>query len=198
MTREDKVECSISYNVSDQKVYIRRMSTGADVNVTPGTILYSNASQTYPHPDVTCVYSGANRGYDTPEALAKIYQEMKDYATDEFGNHNFVAIGFHMGYIKFSASHEYTYWTPEYSRYFQDAFGDQYLDLKTFGSQNAERISKAIGCPFTEEDRELSGNGYWTSSWQTEYSSNVHPNENGSKALAFMVYEKMKTLGYLD
>lgn len=196
---EDKVECSIIFNTLDKKVYIRRMSAGADVNVTPGTILYSNASQTYPHPDVTCVYSGANRNYNNSyEALSRMYKAMKNYASDEFGNNNFVAIGFHMGHIRFSASDEYTYWTPEYSKCFQDTFGEQYLDLKTFGSQNAERISKAIGCPFTEEDRELSGNGYWTSSWQTEYSSNVHPNANGSKALAFMVYEKMKTLGYLD
>lgn len=126
-----------------------------------------------------------------------MYMAMKKYASDEFGNHNFIAIGFHMGYIQFSG-YGYTYWKPEYRDYFQKVFGNQYLDLKTFGSQNAERISKAIGCPFTEKDKELSDNGYWTSSWQTEYSSNVHPNANGSKALAFMVYEKMKTLGYLD
>ena len=193
---EEKVECKIS--LSDGKLNIRRVIKGEPVNVTNGTVLYSNASQTYVHPDVTCVYSGANRNYnDSYEALARMYMAMKNYASDEFGNHNFVAIGFHMGYIQFS-SYGYTYWKPEYRDYFQKVFGDQYLDLKTIGSQNAERISKAIGCPFTEEDKKLSDEGNWTSTWLYAYASNVHPNANGSKALAFMVYEKMKTLGYLD
>ena len=162
-------------------------------------MFYSNASQTYTHPDVTCVYMGANRGYnDSNAALARMYEQMRTYAPDEFGKYNFIAIGYHMGHIQFSSSYEYTYWTEDYRNCFQEKFGDQYLDLKTIGAQNAERVSKAVGCGFTEEDKELSGKGNWPSSWQTDYRSNVHPNVYGSRAIAFMVYEKMKILGYLD
>ena len=196
---KDKIECKIERNFQEQKAYISRVSEGEDVNVTAGTVFYSNASQTYTHPDVTCVYMGANRGYnDSNAALARMYEQMRTYAPDEFGKYNFIAIGYHMGHIQFSSSYEYTYWTEDYRNCFQEKFGDQYLDLKTIGAQNAERISKSVGSGFTEEDKTLSESGNWPSSWQTDYRSNVHPNVYGSRAIAFMVYEKMKSLGYLD
>lgn len=196
---EDKVECQILYNIKDGKNYIHRVYAGEDVSVTDGTVLYSNASQKYPHPDVTCVYMGANRGYnDSYPALARMYSQMKTRACDEYGRNNFIAIGFHMAHVQFTPSYEYTYWTPEYRDFFQFVFGEQYLDLKTAGGAGAERISKAVGSPYTEEDAALAKDGCWPASWQTDYVSNVHPNAYGSKALAFMVYEKMKSLGYLD
>ena len=38
----------------------------------------------------------------------------------------------------------------------------------------------------------------WPASWWGSYATNVHPNEYGYNAMAIMVYEKMKSLGYLD
>lgn len=38
----------------------------------------------------------------------------------------------------------------------------------------------------------------WPASWWGNYDNNVHPNNEGYNVMANLVYEKMKTLGYLD
>lgn len=38
----------------------------------------------------------------------------------------------------------------------------------------------------------------WPASWWGNYDNNVHPNNDGYNVMAHLVYEKMKTLGYLD
>lgn len=38
----------------------------------------------------------------------------------------------------------------------------------------------------------------WPTSWWGNYDNNVHPNKEGYNVMANLVYEKMKTLGYLD
>lgn len=38
----------------------------------------------------------------------------------------------------------------------------------------------------------------WPASWWGNYDNNVHPNDKGYNVMAHLVYEKMKTLGYLD
>lgn len=38
----------------------------------------------------------------------------------------------------------------------------------------------------------------WPASWWGNYDNNVHPNKEGYNVMANLVYEKMKTLGYLD
>ena len=38
----------------------------------------------------------------------------------------------------------------------------------------------------------------WPASWWGNYDNNVHPNREGYNVMAHLVYEKMKTLGYLD
>lgn len=38
----------------------------------------------------------------------------------------------------------------------------------------------------------------WPASWWGNYDNNVHPNDKGYNVMAHLVYEKMKTLGYLN
>lgn len=38
----------------------------------------------------------------------------------------------------------------------------------------------------------------WPASWWINYDNNVHPKDKGYNVMAHLVYEKMKTLGYLD
>lgn len=38
----------------------------------------------------------------------------------------------------------------------------------------------------------------WPASWWGNYDNNVHPKDKGYNVMAHLVYEKMKTLGYLD
>lgn len=38
----------------------------------------------------------------------------------------------------------------------------------------------------------------WPASWWINYDNNVHPNKEGYNVMALLVYEKMKTIGYLD
>ena len=38
----------------------------------------------------------------------------------------------------------------------------------------------------------------WPASWWGNYDNNVHPNKEGYNVMALLVYEKMKTLGYLN
>lgn len=38
----------------------------------------------------------------------------------------------------------------------------------------------------------------WPASWWGNYDNNVHPNKEGYNVMAHLVYEKMKTLGYLN
>lgn len=38
----------------------------------------------------------------------------------------------------------------------------------------------------------------WPAAWWGNYDNNVHPNNDGYNVMAHLVYEKMKTLGYLD
>lgn len=144
--------------------------------------------------EVVVSYMGANSGFSSYDALAKMYKAMMDYSTSG----QFIAAGFHMGHIEFSSVHIKDYWTPEYCNIMTTLFGNQFLDMQTVGARDADYIFEELGISRTSLDDKLIGQKKWPSSWQTNYINNVHPNGYGSKAIAIMIKQRMQELGYLD
>lgn len=66
----------------------------------------------------------------------------------------------------------------------------------------ALELSKAVGAvtgnDFDEKDEANVSVLEWPASWWSDYDTNVHPNSKGYDVMAHLVYEKMKSLGYLN
>ena len=72
-------------------------------------------------------------------------------------------------------------------------FGDNYLDLRTVGSANAERFCVDTGqhssaSEMSEEDKLHVSIGEWPVSWTGGYREDIHPTIWGHRAIAIMVY----------
>ena len=189
---DDYIACTITMN--DNKYYIKRNTDGEDIAVSAGETIYSYASQHYRDAEVVVSYMGANGGFSSYDALAKMYKAMMAYSTSG----QFIAVGFHMGHIVFPSGNERDYWTDDYCSKMTLKFGSKYLDLQSVGARDADYIFEELGISRTSLDDELISQNKWPSSWQTNYINNVHPNGYGSKAIAIMIKQRMQELGYLD
>lgn len=177
-----------------------RTTSGEEVTVPAKATLLTYGAKAYKDADVIVIYMGANGGYKTDNVLASFYQQMIDYTVSKKA----IVVGFHMGYIHFPAGSEKTYWTEDFRDIFRASFGDNFLDLKTEGVTNASKLLVETGAytpgqAFTDADADALANGYWPQSFaSTNNYSDVHFNGYGSKAMAILVRQKMKDLGYLD
>jgi len=191
------VKCRFTYDSSTDKLYLQRMEDGDPVDVPAYSIVHSYASLHYRDADVSAIYMGTNgRNNDTDELLASQYDAMIDFIS----NKNYIVEGFHW---RETTSRAYPGWTEKFQTIFNGRYGERFLDLRCYGSANAERLLVETGVYQTASDipaldRALISIGDWPASWQYDYTSNVHPNPYGSKAIAIMVYEKMRSLGYLN
>lgn len=188
----EQIECKIT--MKSKKVYVNRVFDGPAITIPAGSQVWSNGAVKYRDADIVIVYMGTNKTYTTNDALASMYASMQEYATTE----RFLAVGYHMATVSSN-----TYWTENYRDVFQARFGDKYLDLKSVGNSQARTLLVDVGVysdisEISEADiSSIDIDKEWPASFHTEYRTNVHPNTYGSKALARLVYDKIKDLGYL-
>ena len=178
-------------------IYVSRVEDGDPVVVPENTPIITYAAREYRDVDVNVTYMGINqRGTISDIQLANCFKAMTDFSYSK----KFIAVGFHFDIIN---GRDYRYWTPEYRDYFRSEFGDNYLDLRTVGSANAERLCVETGqhssaSEMSQEDKLHVSMGEWPVSWTGSYQGDIHPTVWGHRAIAIMVYEKMQELGYLD
>lgn len=192
------VECEISYDADSGKYYLNRIAEGGETYVEANTVVESYGSRRYADADVMVTYMGANGG-TSDEVLADLYGAMTEHSVHK----RHVVVGFHMAHISFPSGSQRDYWTQEYRDLFTSRFGDNFLDLRTVGNENAQRLLLQTGVIYdpasiSEADRKAISDGDWPASFSADYLTNVHPNSYGIKALAIMVRERMESLGYLD
>lgn len=83
------------------------------------------------------------------------------------------------------------------------SYGARYLDLRSYGNANADRLLIESGTYNSldqkrDADKTLLEQGEWPAAWYRDFETDVHPSTYGYHAYAIMVYEKMRELGYLD
>lgn len=181
------VECTITKS-GDGKLYLQRSADGAGVEVSESFVqAVPYAYWKLGNPTVTTLYMGTNgvytanpsKGRTRDEVLTDFYNMVKTNTTGEF-----IAVGYH-----------HSLWNASYASTMSSAFGDNYLDLRTVGWQNAETIAAQMGEGLTPQDYENISNKIWPSSWG---GLDIHPSAKGAKAHAIMIYNKMVDLGYVD
>lgn len=201
------IECMMTRD-DNGMYYLQRLSSGPDISIPSSAEVKSYASTHLRDVDLLVTYMGTNgygrrKGAIFDETIADIYKEMTKYKEhsnvyDSAIDHDHIIVGFHHRLVS-----GHIWWSQEYHDYFLSQFGDHFLDLRTYGNANAERLlvqTGVVNSPsmINDLDHELINQGDWPASWQTDYLTNVHPNNFGSKAIAVMVYEKMRELGYVD
>jgi len=179
------------------QIYVSRVFDGNPIVVTQNTPIITYAAREFRDADVIVTYMGINGRNDISDVqLANCYQAMTDFSI----NKKHIVVGFHFDIID---GREYRYWTPAYRDYFTGRFGNNYLDLRTVGSANASRLCVETGqhtsaSEMSELDRQHVALGEWPVSWTGSYRGDIHPTVWGHRAIAIMVYEKMRDLRYLN
>lgn len=182
------VECTITKS-GDETLYLQRSTDGDVVDCESDSFVQAvpYAYWKLGNPTVTTLYMGTNgvynanpsKGRTRDQVLTDFYNMVKTNTTGEF-----IAVGYH-----------HSLWNASYASTMSSAFGDNYLDLRTVGWQNAETISAQMGDSLTANEYEDISNKKWPSSWG---GLDIHPSAKGAKAHAIMIYNKMVDLGYVD
>lgn len=196
------VACEMKYVDETKKTYkIHRCTDGDDVTVEPRTPVSTFGSREYADADMIVVYMGNNsRPYDASNDsyLISVHEAMAAHLTNSEAK--MMVLGFHH-----STSYYSYYWTPGYVSSFTAAFGNYFIDQKTFGGgENAIILMKEIG-QITDEsqinatDLEYINSGNWPLSWVNVIDDHpdLHPNSYGDSVMAILLRRRMDELGML-
>lgn len=181
------VECTLSYY--DNTYHLHRNTDGAAVDCPAFTQVESYCSKAYRDADIVTIYMGTNGGYNKApgsdcsyETLSRFYDAMMEFASTD----KFILLGYHM--VKL--------WNQATADYFKGKYGKMFIDLKTEGSADYERLNGIAGAELTPEDISLAEQGCWPASWES--GDGVHPCIFGHKVYAQLAFERMCELGYFD
>lgn len=174
------VKCEISS--SGGKIVIKRLESGPKINCSEMEYVkvIPYAAWYFGKPTVTTVYMGANGDPYSGQPLANMYKLVKSNVSPN----GFIGIGYHHGPS-----------TADYKTYMTSALGDNFLDLRAEGCAKAQQIMDAMGKDLLPVDYTNISKNVWPESWG---AGTLHPYNLGAKAYAYLVYYKMKELGYLD
>lgn len=176
------VECEIQYNGSN--VRLKRLSTGDTVECNEDYVLVKPcAAWKYGTPTVTTVYMGTNGAYSSNQVLANEYVRIKQNVSGG----GFIAVGYH-----------HSKWSESYRTTMQNTLGDSYLDLRTEGCDKtkAEYIMSQQGLTLDDDDLYNLDHFIWPASWG---GLDTHPTTPiGGRSHAYLIYDKMCKLGYVD
>ena len=198
------VECNITAASSSATIYVSRVEDGSDVAVSNGDQIHPYGETHYSDADVFIIYMGSNGGWfksqNNYDLLVKQHKAMVDFAK----NKKYIILALH------STS---TRWYPEnfdhaayYSKMhaaFTDAGGDHVIQLKEEVNARAEELLVRTGVyqsadQISDLDRQYIAEGRWPHSFMYNSPTDEHPSKYGAHAIAILVKEKMKELGYLD
>ncbi len=154
-------------------------------------------AKTYKDAELIVIYMGANSGgHASYQVLCNQHKAMIDFMDKKEA----IVLGFSMD---ISLQWGIGYWSQEYVDLFTTAFGRRFIDMRTEGSKEAEKLlvqTGVISIPeqMSQADRDAVAIGDWPESFFTDSANNVHPNAAGSFAMALLLRERMEELGYFD
>ena len=191
------IECNVSYDSDTKGFTLRRNSDGEPAVVPAHSDILTYGAKTYKGADLIVIYMGANSGgHSSYQVLCNQHKAMIDYTDKKEA----IVLGFNMD---ISLQWGIGYWSQEYVDLFTNAFGRRFIDMRTEGSKQAEKLllqTNVISSPeqMSQADREAVAIGDWPESFFTDSANNVHPNTAGSFAMALLLRERMEELGYFD
>ena len=192
------VECTVYYP------YVTRTSDGEPVFVEDGARVYTHGSRYARNADVIVMHLGTNGGWQHSiknyDLLIKQHKAMIDYADN---NGRYIVLASHISHsFNFHGGDDDTY-LRKFHEAFTDAEGrDHVIELRRAVNSRAEEFLVSTGVcgsksEISESDREYIAKGDWPLSFF--YSKDdEHPSRPGSTAMAILIVEKMKELGYLE
>lgn len=201
--KNEDVEIEGTIIISGDNYSFRRRTSGEAIDVPDGATVVSYGARAYRDADVMIMDMGGNGTITDYNILSQIFQYMVNYSTKQ----KYVIIGFHFPHMYFPDGKERIYWTTEYRDIMTAAFGNNFIDMWTLGTnrENAMRLLKESGAypmdavSFTDADDSALTDGYWPESFaSTSNRSDLHLNSYGDKAMTIMIKERMQDLGYLD
>ena len=198
------VECKLSAASSSSTIYLSRMEDGPDVSVSNGDRIHPYGETHYSDADVFIIYMGSNGGWFKSQnnygLLIRQHKAMVDFAKGK----QYIILALH------STS---TRWYPEnfdhasyYSKMheaFTDEAGDHVIQLREGVNARAEELLVRTGVyssadQISDLDRQYISEGRWPHSFMYNSPADEHPSKYGAHAIAILVKEKMRELGYLD
>ena len=192
------IECKVSYNQSDKKVYLNRMTDGDEVVIPARSSVSTYGSRVFRNADVIVVYMGTN-SRPSENRLIYLHDKMKEYLTEQ--DAVMIVNGFHQ-----STTDLPQYWKPSYVEAMTAHYGRYFNDQRTEGGgDNAIPLMKEIG-QITDEsmisdvDWEYINRGDWPYSWFVTESvpgDYTHLNNYGAKVQAILLRRRMAELGLL-
>lgn len=155
-----------------------RLEPGETVEVPGMTAIIPDSVGKYSN-YVNVVFMGQNGTYDGYEDLVNLYRRF----ADSFDNDRYIFIGL-------------TTDTAERRQPLEalmtEAFGDKYINMR---AELVNRGTQLLGIPENDEDAAERVFGKVPVSL---LSDEVHLNEYGYRAMAYIIYERMEQLGYFD
>lgn len=159
--------------------YFKRSEAGEAVNVPAGTVMYTRGYLEYKD-YLPIIFIGENGGYSDYDEL--IRQQMSIVNTGR-SNDRFLIIGLTSGTAQDRA---------ELEKAMEERYGRQYLNARSMLSSDGMGMMEIETTVF---DKMMIDEGKVPGRL---LSDSVHLNEPGYRALGYMVYERMKELGYFD
>lgn len=183
---------------------VTRTSPGEEVFVEDGTEIRTYGANYCRHADVIVMYLGTNGGWQhyskNYDLLIKQHKAMIDYADN---NGRYIVLASHISHgFTFHGGDDATY-LKKFHEAFTDAEGrDHVIELRSAVNSRAEEFLVSTGVygsksEISESDREYIAKGDWPLSFFYS-ASDEHPSHPGSTAMAMLIVEKMKELGYLE
>ena len=88
-------------------------------------------------------------------------------------------------------------WNEATRDYLAGKFGNIFVDLRTVGYTQAEKIASEIGVELDSVDYSYIAGHQWPWSWQ-DASNTIHPSPVGHKAYARIVFDRMEEMGWFE
>lgn len=171
------------YGSEDYQYYFTRTESGEEIVIERGTLIETYASSCQDYQDgIFIVFIGANHGYEDIEDL--IAQQQAILSLQEGNADKYVIIGISTGTYEERA---------ELERSMLEMYGDRYINVRELLS-NEEKL-EAAGLTITDTDREQMMLGMIPDCARAD---DTHFNTIGYEILEIEIYERMKSLGYLD
>ncbi len=185
------------------------------IYIPKGSKFNSYGSRILDNADMTIIYSGTNGGYrGETDAFGhytgydQLIHQQKAMVNHLKKKEAYLVLGYHFNSSitgqrnDTGETYDIQYWTEDYRTTMSNAFERHFLDLKTEGSRNGEKLLLETSVitsvnDMSPEDQNYISNEEFPASFTDNPKYDVHPNEYGNRAIAILIRERMKELGLL-
>ena len=198
------VECKISAASSSATIYLSRVEDGPDVAVSNGDQIHPYGETHYSDADVFIIYMGSNGGWfksqNNYDLLIRQHKAMVDFAK----NKKYIILALHSTSTRwYPANFNHASYYSKMHEAFTDEAGDHVIQLTETVNARAEELLIRTGVyqsadQISDIDRQYIASGQWPHSFMYDSPADDHPSKYGAHAIAILVKEKMKELGYLE